>query len=83
MRILDAVIEVSANFPAIQIAQFAHCCRVGFQPVGNDSLDLAMPLQGFLHKAQCCGFIPLFSHITFEDLALVIHGTPKGNGSRH
>lgn len=80
MRILNPVVQVASHFPAIQIAQFAHCSGVGFQTVGNDSLDLAIPLQGFLHKAQCCGPIPLFRHITFEDLALVIHGTPKVMG---
>jgi hypothetical protein len=75
--ILGPVVEIPAHLPAIQITEFAHRCRVGSQPVGNDDLGLAMALHRLLHEAQSRGFIPLPGDVAFQHLAFVIDRTPR------
>lgn len=45
--------------------------------MGNDVLDLAMPLQRLLQKALSCCFVPGFGHVTFQDLPFVIDCAPQ------
>ena len=63
------------HFAAVEITEFPHRCRVGSQPIGNDGLSPAMPLQCLLQKSQSRRFIPFFSHARLQDLALVINGS--------
>ena len=77
VAVLHPVVLPSAHFTAVEIAQLAHCGRVGPESLGHDGTRLAVPLQGILQKLQSRCFIALFRHKGFEDLALVINRTPQ------
>ena len=52
MGILGLVIEPSAYLAAIQIAEFAHRCRVVFQPVGHNGFDPTVRFSAFFRKHE-------------------------------
>ena len=54
MTVLGPVVVPSAHLATIEIPQFAHGGGVGFEPVGDDSLGRAVPLQRLLHEGECC-----------------------------
>ena len=77
VRIFDAIVEPATHFAAVQIAGFAHRCRVGSQPIGDDLFNRAMALQRFLHEPQSRRFVPFPGDVAFQHLAFVINGPPR------
>ena len=77
VRVFCSIILPSPHLAAIEIAQCAHCCRIGSKPVGDDRCGPTMPLQSLLQKRQCCRFISLFGDIGLQNLALVVHSAPQ------
>src|SRR3546814_3293824 len=67
----------AAHLAAIEISQLTHRCRIGSQPVGDDCLSPAVPLQRFLQERQSCRFVALSSDVTLEDFAFVVDSPPQ------
>ena len=58
VAVFRPVVLPPAHFPAIEIAQFAHCRWVGPQPVHYDLFNLAVTLQCLLDERQSRRFVP-------------------------
>ncbi len=73
MGILGPVIEPPAHLAPVLAAQFLHRRRVGSQAVGDDCLDLAVPLQRLLHERKSRGFVAFPGDVALENFALLIN----------
>src|SRR3546814_3552280 len=67
VRVFGPIVQPAAHLAAIEISQLTHRCRIGSQPVGDDCLSPAVPLQRFLQERQSCRFVALSSDVTLED----------------
>ena len=72
-----AIVQGASHFAALKIAQFLHRRRIGTQPVGDDLLGLAMPLQRLLQEPQSRRFVAFSGDVGFQDPIFVIDGTPE------
>src|SRR3546814_6998992 len=61
VRVFGPIVQPAAHLAAIEISQLTHRCRIGSQPVGDDCLSPAVPLQRFLPERQSCRFVALRS----------------------
>ena len=77
MTILGSVIEPPPHFSTLKITQFAHSCRIGFQPVGHDGFGFPVTFQRPLQEPQSRAFVPLLSKIVFQNLTFMIKRTPQ------
>ena len=77
MAILHPVVLLSLYLAAMFYIQFTHCCRVGFEAVGDDPFCLTVPLQRFAKELQSRPFVAFLGDITLEDLASVVHCPPQ------
>jgi len=75
--ILSPVVQPAANLLLRPIADVIHSRPVGAQPIGDDRLRRTVTLQRLLHKPQRRWLVARFSHVAFENFALVIDRTPQ------
>ncbi len=77
VRILGPVVQPTAHFAAVQIAEFPHSCWIGFQAIGDVSFRFPVPLQRIFQNPQSRSFFPFLGNVAFQDLAFVINRTPE------
>ena len=77
MTVLDAVVEMTTDLLAVDIAQLLHGGAVGAKPVGHDPLRGPVALECFLHEAERRLLVALPRDVALEDLAFVIDGPPQ------
>ena len=77
VAIFGPVVQPTAHFATLKIAQFPHRRWVGSQPVGDHGFGPTMPLQRLLQKVQSRRFIPFLGDVALQDFALVIDGAPE------
>src|SRR3546814_4578046 len=77
VRVFGPIVQPAAHLAAIEISQLTHRCRIGSQPVGDDCLSPAVPLQRFLQERQSCRFVALSSDVTLEAFAFVVDSPPQ------
>ena len=77
VAVFNPVVGVSADLLLLLITKLAHRRAVGSKAVGNDRLGRSVTLQRLLHEGERGFPVPGFSHVAFEDLALVIDRAPK------
>ena len=77
MRVFRAIVEPTANFVTVGVADLFHRCKIRAKPVSDDALRLATFLYDALHKLERCGLVPLRGDHGFQNLAFVIDSPPK------
>jgi hypothetical protein len=77
VAILGSIVEPAAHLPAIEIAQFTHGCRVGFQTIGDDRIGFAVALQRLLQEAQSRSFVSFPGDVALEYLTFVVDSAPQ------
>jgi hypothetical protein len=77
MRLFRAIVEPTANFVTVGVADLFHRCGIRAKPVSDDALRLATFLHHALQKLERCGLVPLRRDHGFQNLAFVIDSPPK------
>ena len=70
VTVFHPIVLPTPHLTAIEIAQFAHRCRVRSKPVGDDCFGPAVTLQCLLQEGQSRCSVPFLCHIGLEDFAL-------------
>src|SRR3546814_17584742 len=76
VRVFGPIVQPAAHLAAIEISQLTHRCRLGSQPVGDDCLSPAVPLQRFIQERQRCRFVLLSIYATLEDFSFLVDLPP-------
>lgn len=77
MRIFRPIVFPATHLATVQIAQCAHRCRAGSQPIRDARFGTPMPFQRLFQELQSCGFVTLSGNVRFQDLTLMVHRTPQ------
>ena len=77
MRILCAIVEPTANFVTICVADLFHRCGIRAKPVGDDAPRLAIFLYDALQKLERRCLVPLRRDHRFQNLAFMIDRPPE------